>query len=85
MADFASVAEWNPSAIRAEVIDGAAPGKGTRHSVVSRLMGRDVPLECTTTEYPAIEPGHTSGRELDDDLDRHDHRPIAGERIRNEV
>lgn len=51
MADFANVAEWDPSAVRAEVIDGAAPGKGTRYSVVSRFMGRDVPLEYTTTEY----------------------------------
>ena len=50
LADFSSVAEWDPSAVRAERLS-AAPGPGAEFSVVVRFAGREIPLTYRTTEF----------------------------------
>ena len=50
LADFSSVAEWDPSAVRAERL-GAAPGPGAEFEVVVRFAGREIPLTYRTIEF----------------------------------
>ena len=50
LADFSSVAEWDPSAVRAERLS-AAPGPGAEFRVVVRFAGREIPLTYRTTEF----------------------------------
>ena len=42
LADFSSVAEWDPSAVRARML-ADAPGPGTEFEVVVRFVGREPP------------------------------------------
>ena len=51
MAMFSNVSEWDPTAAEAYPIDGNAPGQGARFHVLVRWLGREIPLEYTTTEY----------------------------------
>jgi uncharacterized protein YndB with AHSA1/START domain len=50
LADFSSVAEWDPSAVRAEGLS-AAPGPGAEFRVVVRFAGREIPLTYRTIEF----------------------------------
>ncbi len=50
MADFRSVAAWDPTAVEAEML-GDAPGIGTRFRVVVRIAGRENEFIYTTLEY----------------------------------
>jgi hypothetical protein len=50
LADFSSVAEWDPSAVRAERLS-AAPGLGAEFRVVVRFAGREIPLTYRTSEF----------------------------------
>jgi hypothetical protein len=51
MAMFSNVSEWDPTAAEAHPIDGNVPGHGARFHVLVRWLGREIPLEYTTTEY----------------------------------
>jgi hypothetical protein len=50
LADFSSVAEWDPSAVSATML-GDGPGPGTEFEVVVRFAGRELPFTYTTTEF----------------------------------
>jgi uncharacterized protein YndB with AHSA1/START domain len=50
LADFSSVAEWDPSAVRAERLS-AAPGPGAEFRVVVRFAGREIPFTYRTIEF----------------------------------
>jgi len=50
LADFSSVAEWDPSAVRAQML-GGPPGEGTRFLVVVRFAGREIELVYRTVAY----------------------------------
>jgi hypothetical protein len=51
MAMFSNVSKWDPTAAEAHPIDDNPPGKGARFYVLVRWMGREIPLEYTTTVY----------------------------------
>lgn len=51
MAMFSNVSEWDPTAAEAHPIDGNPPGQGARFHVLVRWLGREIPLEYTTTAY----------------------------------
>lgn len=51
MAMFSNVSQWHPTAAEAHPIDGNAPGHGARFRVLVRWLGREIPLEYTTTAY----------------------------------
>ena len=55
LADFSTTEEWDPGVVQAERLDDGPIGPGARFRVVSRFLGRDVPLEYTVT---AFEPGY---------------------------
>lgn len=50
LADFSSVSEWDPSAVRADLLD-PAPGLGARYEVAVRFAGREIELTYRTTEF----------------------------------
>ena len=50
LADFSSVAEWDPSAVRARML-ADAPGPGTEFEVVVRFAGREMPLRYRTVTF----------------------------------
>jgi len=50
LADFSSVREWDPSVVRAELLD-PAPGLGARFAVTVRFAGRETELTYRTTEF----------------------------------
>jgi uncharacterized protein YndB with AHSA1/START domain len=50
LADFSSVAEWDPSAVRARML-ADAPGQGAEFEVVVRFAGRELPLRYHTIAY----------------------------------
>ena len=51
MATFSNVSEWDPTAAEAHPIDGNEAGIGARFHVLVRWLGREIPLEYTTTVY----------------------------------
>src|SRR6476619_1227309 len=51
MAMFSNVSEWDPTAAEAHPIDGNAPGPGARFRVLVRWLGREIPMEYTTSTY----------------------------------
>ena len=51
MAMFSNVSEWDPTAAEAHPVDGDQPGEGARFHVLVKWMGRELPLEYTTTAY----------------------------------
>jgi hypothetical protein len=51
MAMFSNVSAWDPTAAEAHPIDGNAAGIGARFHVLVRWLGREIPLEYTTTVY----------------------------------
>ncbi len=51
MALFSNVSAWDPTAVEAHPIDGNAAGVGARFHVLVRWLGREIPLEYTTTVY----------------------------------
>lgn len=53
LADFSSVEEWDPGVEEATALTAAPYEQGARFRVISRFLGRQVPLEYRTVE---IEP-----------------------------
>ncbi|MGE0057170.1 MAG: SRPBCC family protein [Dehalococcoidia bacterium] len=51
MAMFSNVSKWDPTAAEARPIGDNPPAKGARFYVLVRWMGREIPLEYTTTAY----------------------------------
>jgi len=51
MAMFSNVTEWDPTAAEAHPIDGNQPEQGARFHVLVRWLGREIPLDYTTTAY----------------------------------
>ena len=51
MAKFSNVTEWDPTAAEAHPIGGNEPGKGAGFHVTVKWMGREIPLDYTTTAY----------------------------------
>jgi hypothetical protein len=51
MAMFSNVTEWDPTAAEAHPINGNQPGQGARFHVLVRWLGREIPLDYTTTAY----------------------------------
>ena len=50
MADFANAVEWDPSVVESDRLSVGPPARGSRYHVLSRFMGRDVPLVYDVTE-----------------------------------
>jgi hypothetical protein len=50
LADFSSVAEWDPSAVSARML-ADAPGTGTEFEVMVRFAGRELPLRYRTVAF----------------------------------
>jgi uncharacterized protein YndB with AHSA1/START domain len=50
LADFSCVAEWDPGVTRASALSEDPRAVGARFSVVSRFLGREIPLEYRTVE-----------------------------------
>ena len=53
LADFASIADWDPGVVRARRLTDDGPEVGSRYEVISSFLGREVPLEYEIVE---IEP-----------------------------
>lgn len=53
LADFSSVAEWDPGVVRARALDPDPRRAGARFEVVARFLGRELPLEYRTVEFEA--------------------------------
>ncbi len=51
MAMFSNVCRWDPTAAEAHPIDDNPPGLGARFHVLVRWLGREIPLEYTTTAF----------------------------------
>lgn len=51
MAEFSNVSAWDPTAAEAHPIGGNEAGDGARFHVLVRWLGREIPLEYTTTDY----------------------------------
>jgi hypothetical protein len=51
MAMFSNVTAWDPTAAEAHPVDGDEPGQGARFHVLVKWMGRELPLEYTTSAY----------------------------------
>ena len=51
MARFSNVSKWDPTAAEAHPIDNNKPGQGARFHVLVRWLGREIPLEYSTTAY----------------------------------
>jgi len=51
MAEFSNVSAWDPTAAEAHPIGGNEAGGGARFHVLVRWLGREIPLEYTTTDY----------------------------------
>ncbi len=50
MANFANVAEWDPTVVEARPLQEAEPALGSRFFVRVRWLGRDLPLTYEITE-----------------------------------
>src|SRR5512144_139881 len=50
LANFSSVAEWDPGVKQAVPINAGGVRQGARFKVVARFLGRDVPLVYRTVE-----------------------------------
>ncbi len=62
LADFSTVAEWDPGVSAAQPIDGVSGVAGARYLVTAEFVGRKIPLEyhCLMAERPDDSGG--SGR-----------------------
>ena len=50
LADFSSVAEWDPGVKEAYPVNSGGVRRGAQFKVISRFLGRDVPLTYRTVE-----------------------------------
>ena len=50
VADFSSVAEWDPGVKEAYPVNSGGVRRGAQFKVISRFLGRDVPLTYRTVE-----------------------------------
>lgn len=53
LADFTSAATWDPSVVEARRLDAGPVAVGARFLIVSRVNGRDVPLEYQIVDLDA--------------------------------
>lgn len=53
LADFTSAATWDPSVVEARRLDDGPIAPGARFLIVSRVNGRDVPLEYEIVQLDA--------------------------------
>ena len=55
LADFSNVRDWDPSAVESRALNGGGVAEGSRYAVISRFLGREVPItyEVTEIERPA--------------------------------
>jgi carbon monoxide dehydrogenase subunit G len=62
LADFSTVAQWDPGVSAARLVDGVAGATGARYLVTAEFLGRRIPLEyhCLLAERPTDSGG--SGR-----------------------
>lgn len=51
MADFRNAAEWDPATISISQTAGNGAGLGARYRLVTRFVGRSVPLDYETTNF----------------------------------
>ena len=51
LADFANAREWDPGVVEGENLTGQPPGPDSRFRLVSRFLGRRVPLEYRIIAY----------------------------------
>jgi Polyketide cyclase / dehydrase and lipid transport len=51
LADFASVARWDPSVTEARALEPGRPGRGARFLVVVRALGRETPYVYETIQF----------------------------------
>jgi hypothetical protein len=51
LAEFSNAREWDPGIVEAANLTGDPVGSGSRFRLVSRFLGRRVPLEYRITEY----------------------------------
>lgn len=61
LADFTTIAEWDPGVGESELVAGESGRTGSRYRVVSVLLGFRVPLEYETVEATAPD-GDAAGR-----------------------
>ncbi len=59
LADFSTVAQWDPGVSAARLIDGVAGSAGPRYLVTAEFVGRKIPLEyhCLMVERPTDSGG----------------------------
>lgn len=53
LADFATIANWDPGVVRAKRLTAEPLSVGARFEVISSLLGREVPLTYETIEIDA--------------------------------
>jgi uncharacterized protein YndB with AHSA1/START domain len=55
LADFSNASEWDPSSVSSRPLDEPGAHEGARYEVVSKFMGREVPLtyETLSLEEPS--------------------------------
>lgn len=53
LADFSNLAEWDPTFVRSERLDDGPIGVGSRFEAVMKLLGREVEILWTVSEYDA--------------------------------
>lgn len=44
LADFATIADWDPGVVRSRRLSGEVPEVGSRYEVISSFLGREIPL-----------------------------------------
>ena len=70
LADFSNTAEWDPGVVSAKKRGGGPVGVGTKFGIVSRFLGREVPLAYRVVQYDppsrvALEAENASLRSVD--------------------
>jgi hypothetical protein len=51
IADFRNAAEWDPATVSISQTAGDGAGPGARYRLVTRFVGRSVPLDYETTDF----------------------------------
>jgi hypothetical protein len=51
MADFRNAVQWDPATLSVDQVEGSGAGFGARYRLITRFMGREVPLHYQTVAY----------------------------------
>jgi hypothetical protein len=62
LADFSTVAQWDPGVSAARLIDGVAGSAGARYLVTAEFFGRKIPLEYHCSWPSASDSGAAADR-----------------------